>query len=79
MVWDKPYSTPDWRPKEDVDRGVVLHASPSIKALGTVPTVVDVSGAVDQSAVLGWETQFDPSHTGLPSVGILSGWARFIV
>ena len=56
MVWDKPYSTPDWRPKGGVDRGVVLHASPSIKALGTVPTVLDIYGAA-----LGWGTRSDPS------------------
>ena len=53
MVWDKPYSTPDWRlgkPDVAVDRGVVLHASPSIKALGTVPTIVNEY----EGAILGW-------------------------
>ena len=77
MVWDKPYSTPDWRPKGGVDRGVVLHASPSIKALGTVPTEVGVVIAVDQSGALGCVTRFDPS----PCVGRWDalGWTYNIV
>jgi hypothetical protein len=77
VVWDTPYSTPDWRlPTGNLvgpgatlpDRGVVLHASPSLKALGTtVATTVGDGVTTKSGIVLGLaETQLAPpphAHT----------------
>jgi hypothetical protein len=70
VVWDAPYSTPDWRLPTRLgatlpDRGVVLHASPSLKALGTtVATIVDDGVTAGRSGALGWRKRSSPRrHT----------------
>ena len=69
MVWDAPYSTPDWRLPTVFDgtlpdRGVVLHASPSLKALGSTTTIVDDGVTAGRSGALGWRKRGSPRrHT----------------